>query len=164
MTCRLYESFRRIRNKGTSLSLIQVDDLEEMKREVRGEIVKMRRRREDKEVQRRRHEIYAKAASREATNCVQADTCCAGHEVARLSWSLKLHDRVNKSQPLAPVLIQMPPAHYFTPYAFKIRSNTIPSPILTSLNCPLTIRFPHNNFTCISLPCMLHIAPLSFLI
>jgi hypothetical protein len=79
MTCRLHESFRRIRNKGTSLSLIQVDDLEEMKREVRGEIVKMRRRREDKEVQRRRHEIYAKAASREATNCVQADTCCAGH-------------------------------------------------------------------------------------
>jgi hypothetical protein len=42
MTCKLYKSFRRIRNKGKSFCVIQVDDLGKMKRGGRREIVRIR--------------------------------------------------------------------------------------------------------------------------
>jgi len=55
-TCKLCKSFGRIRNKGTSLSVIQVDDLGKMKgdgreREREREIVRIRSSLEAKEMQ-----------------------------------------------------------------------------------------------------------------
>jgi hypothetical protein len=80
----------------------------------------------------------------------EASSCSANQEIPCILWNPKVHYRVHKSLPPAPVLSQMNSVHIVASYFYKIHSNIILPLTLRSSKWSLSFGFFYNNFVCIS--------------
>jgi len=80
----------------------------------------------------------------------QANSFSASQEISSLLWNSKVHYRVKMNPPLDRILSQMNPVHNLIPYSLKIHFNIVFLPTSGSPKWSFPVRFPDNNFVCIS--------------
>jgi hypothetical protein len=88
----------------------------------------------------------------EQSTSSEANGHSASQQIPLLLRNPKVRYRVYKNLPLVPSLIQMNPAHTFTPHFTKIHFNIIFPSTPKSSAWSLPFRFSDQNFVCIFRP------------
>jgi len=88
---------------------------------------------------------YLLTYSMEQSPSWEANRFSASQEIPRILWNPKVHYRIHKCQPPAPILSQLDPVHACTSRFLKIHLNIILPSTLGSPKWSLSKRFPHQN-------------------
>jgi len=80
----------------------------------------------------------------------EADSHSASREILRVLWNMRVHYRVHKSPPLAPILTQTDPVHTFPNYFPKIHFNIMLQSTPRSSKWFLPFMISHHDFLWIS--------------
>jgi hypothetical protein len=82
----------------------------------------------------------------------EAANCAATQELPSVLWNPKVHYRIHKSPPLAPILSQIDPIHTIPFYLSKINFNSVDPSTSWSSQWSLSLWISHECPICICLP------------